>query len=660
MSVSARELDVLTLLETSRKMRKRLSRFQSDECVQVSSEAVSCDVLVTYSEVCRRHGTGTLLMNLFGENGNNICALRTHNSYQGEQRFGDWRFHVDLYGLSRPEIYRRVLNTLPEITPRRILSVPYHSQDIWMTLALKDAFGVPLCVYLMDDNCLFRQVDGVSRPLMEDLLEKADVRLAISREFTTEYERHFHRKFYTVPPLFAPEVLLQEERAVPSVASPRGLLIGNIWSAQQLSLLRKVCRESGRKLDWYCPNIGHLAWLKVEEDGLREDGIYLHPPLAESDLKEAAKKYLYTVVPSGTLVPGEDDAEPVARLSLPSRIVFLLAATQLPILVLGHPDTAAARFVIEHGVGLSCAYDPDAFEQILQHEFLPPAKQQRFRSHAHALAPRFSSEGMGEWIWKTLERGEPVDDRFEVLFAPAPGDPAPHVEGPVPQDLYAGFHEVYRSMRRLKKNGFCPDWMIDAGCSTGAWTGCAARIFPEVRYLLIDPLISEYDQWGNCLWHYQNELQIQTIEAAIGARSGTLTFNVSHDLYNSSFQDDRTGVQKQIEVPVIPLDSLLERPDLEGRIWVKLDLQFAEHLALEGGQALMKHVDVCFIELSLWKQVPDSCDLREMIDRFTQMGFRIYDECGGWRNHTTGRLFQMDLVFMREDLFVKGTPEERS
>jgi FkbM family methyltransferase len=659
MSVSPREVEFFTLLRQAKKLRKQVegaaSSLQGMDFH--SSEPLVCDMLVTYNEVCPRHGTGTLLINLFGAGGEGICSLRSHNSYGGEQSFATWRRLLDLSELDRGEAYRKTLDATSDFRPRRILSVPFNREDIWITLALKDAFDVPLCVYLMDDNCLFGKHKTISRQLMKELLQKADLRLSISREFTKEYERQFAQKLFTVPPLVQETVILREVHPPPENVYSRGVMIGNIWSAHQLDALRRLLRESGRELDWYSQNFGHFSWMKVDEDEMRRDGLHVHPPLAEADLQKAVRKYHYTVVPSGEL-GSEDDAEAVARLSLPSRILFLMAASQLPIVVLGDLQTAAGKFVTEQGVGVCCAYVAAEYERCLQEEIFPPAAQQRFRERAWHLAPFFNSRGMGEWIWKSLENGAPVDERFEALFAPLPGDPAPHVEAPVPQDLYAGFHKVYRAIRRLKRSGMCPDWIVDAGCSTGAWTHCASRLYPEVSYLMIDPLLSEYDAWGNCLWHYDTSLRIERLEAAIGSESGELEFNVSPDLYNSSFQDDRTGVEKRVHVPVITLDSLLERPELTGRIWLKLDLQFAEHLALEGGEHFLERVDVCFIELSLWKQVPDCCDLQEMIDRFFRQGFRVFDECGGWRNHTTGRLFQMDLVFMRQELFVRGTPEE--
>ncbi len=661
MSVSRREFEVFSLLERAQQQRKHLREATelTTHSLIKSNDERECDVVVTYNEVSSRHGTGTLLIHLFGEAGEGIFSLRSQNTYGGRQRFGQWQQRLDLSGLTRKEVFQLVLETLGALRPQRVLCIPFDEQDVWVGLALKDAYDVPLCVYLMDDNCLYGKYRPISKALMGELLDKADLRFSISRELRIEYERQFNVKFYTLPPVVPDNLILRETMPLPDQRMRKGVIIGNIWSEFQFEALRKLLRESGMQLDWFCQNYGHFDWMQVDKELLQEEGLCVRTPLPEEELQKVLLRYPYAVMPTGTLSNPEDLAESVARLSLPSRILFLIATAHLPVVVLGHPDTAAAKFVCEHELGICCDYDHKAYERCLEEQVFPLNRQTQYREKALSLGQRFSAEGMGDWVWSSLSQGAPADARFEELFAAAPGEPAVHVDASVPEDLFYGFHDVYRSLYRLKHSGMKPDWFVDAGCSTGAWSHVAAQLFPDVSYLLIDPLLSEYELGGYCLWQVNPSLHIEKIEAAIGAESGEVHFNVSPDLYNSSFQDERTGVHKRIQVPVITLDSLIAGSMLQGRFWLKLDLQFAEHLALQGGEKFMQQVDICFVELSLWRQVPQSCTLHEMIDRFSGLGFRVFDECGGWRNHTSGRLFQMDLVFMRESLFVQGTPEEQ-
>jgi hypothetical protein len=42
------------------------------------------------------------------------------------------------------------------------------------------------------------------------------------------------------------------------------------------------------------------------------------------------------------------------------------------------------------------------------------------RHNAALIAPRLSTKGMSDWLWASIDLGEPVDSRFEELLARAP------------------------------------------------------------------------------------------------------------------------------------------------------------------------------------------------------------------------------------------------
>src|SRR5262249_37581888 len=120
------------------------------------------------------------------------------------------------------------------------------------------------------------------------------------------------------------------------------------------------------------------------------------------------------VVPYGTL-DEHDDRRAIATLSLPSRIVFISAAANTPILVLGSKDTAAARFVKKHGLGICASYETTEIAAAIA-RLLAPTVQRDIRARAAELAPSFSSGGVRDWLWRSLEAGRPADRRFEDLF----------------------------------------------------------------------------------------------------------------------------------------------------------------------------------------------------------------------------------------------------
>jgi hypothetical protein len=206
-----------------------------------------------------------------------------------------------------------------------------------------------------------------------------------------------------------PQHLLRE-MGVPNLAGTKtGAIIGNIWGRRWLELLRHTVRESGISISWYYN--GDQGTLPCTREELLADGIKLEDALPDAPLIEKLRQVLFTVVPSG-LLDDSDDRRWIAKLSLPSRIPYTLATSHAPIIVLGSPDTAAARFVLRERIGLVCPYERSAFQAAVQ-RITDPVHNLAYRKAALAAAPRFVDRDTAGWIWESLALGQPVDRRFE-------------------------------------------------------------------------------------------------------------------------------------------------------------------------------------------------------------------------------------------------------
>jgi hypothetical protein len=139
-------------------------------------------------------------------------------------------------------------------------------------------------------------------------------------------------------------------------------------------------------------------------------------PVAEADLPSVLSRYAFAVVPSDTLDGQSPPAvRAIAELSLPSRIPTIMTTSHLPILVLGHPRTAAAGFVSRFGLGEIAPYEINAVREALQ-RLTAPETQARIRAAAAQASPHFTSNGAADWIWKSLEAGQAHTQRYEELM----------------------------------------------------------------------------------------------------------------------------------------------------------------------------------------------------------------------------------------------------
>ncbi len=132
---------------------------------------------------------------------------------------------------------------------------------------------------------------------------------------------------------------------------------------------------------------------------------------------------------------------------------------------------------------------------------------------------------------------------------------------------------------------------------------------------------------------------------------GETTFFVSDDLFNSSLIAESVPEGgRPLKVPIKTLDQISDELKIEGRGLMKVDVQCAEHRVLAGGGKFLEQVDGILLELTLKRLAPEARVFGEMLELLNSLGFRYFDECGGWRSPHDGRLEQKDVLFLRNGL----------
>jgi hypothetical protein len=379
------------------------------------------DAIISHIEVNDRHGVGVVLRMLYGDRPDILC-VRSRDFFEGDNQLGERSIRIN-HAEDRLSAFTGVVCAMNGIRVRRILCVPYYPADVWNGLVMKYLYGVPMCLYVMDDQSV--TTNGIPAPLMAEALRAADLRLAISQEMAHAYEAEYGQPFWLVPPVVAP-ALIPVSPPVPDPALLRagvGVLVGNVWSPRWLRMLRAAVRGAGITLHWYGDDKYGAAGR--ERDALAADGIVHQGFLPQGEFVARLRRYPYAVLATSPLDGNTADESPaalaIARLSLPSRLPFILAATHTPVIVLGSAETTAARFVERFELGGVCPYAAgplrDAVGLVLE-----PARQASVRARAAKLAPGFSAAPVVDWIWRSLELGRAVDDRFERLMPRRPDE----------------------------------------------------------------------------------------------------------------------------------------------------------------------------------------------------------------------------------------------
>jgi len=384
--------------------------------------AMPRDLLLSHVEVTRLQGTGVLIERFFPDS-TGFVTVRSRSLYQGAVNFGGVHFSLDLPGL--PECARRAVlqRLLAPYTIRRILCVPFFASDFMHGVAAREITGAPLCTYVMDDQVLHAR--EVPAELAQRLFAASDLRLAISPEMIAEYSTWFKCSFGLLPPIIttrADECPNEWNAAHGSVR--RCAMVGNIWSAKQFEQLRSFTRSAGLQVDWF--GNAKVAWLPQDREALEADGIFCQGFLPEPELARRLSGYPFVLLPSGRL-DGSEDNEWLTRLSLPSRMVFILTKTLTPMLVLGNAKTAAARFVHRFGLGTSSNYEAGEAQAKIE-EITAPARRAQLLASARRVAPGFLMPGCGEWIWQSLAARRAGPTPFDPLYhEPAAGSVIEHI-----------------------------------------------------------------------------------------------------------------------------------------------------------------------------------------------------------------------------------------
>jgi hypothetical protein len=372
--------------------------------------AAPVHVVITSNEVNHLHGTGPLVQRIC--NGwQNVFSLRARNDWGGLHEFGDWNVRLSPIDRSRAAFFRATLRLFRGRTVETILCVPFLPDDLLTAIAVQASFGAQLCAYVMDDQNV--ATHNLSDNLMREFLERCSLRLVTHPELRYAYESKYQLPFHILPAI-APAQLV----ATDALASPvfdgrrRGAMIGSFWEQSWFDRLCSELAECGWEIDWFGNN--KSPWLDLSPQSLAKAGIEAHGIVPEPHLATELQKYPFVIVPVSALDDQESNPG-VASLSLPGRILFALATSHTPILVVGSSRTCAARFVTHFGVGEVAPYESAEIGRAMERLSMPE-KQERMRSRATSLAAALSDEGVADWLQRSIKQGGPADDRFERLF----------------------------------------------------------------------------------------------------------------------------------------------------------------------------------------------------------------------------------------------------
>lgn len=187
--------------------------------------------------------------------------------------------------------------------------------------------------------------------------------------------------------------------------------------------------------------------------------------------------------------------------------------------------------------------------------------------------------------------------------------------------------------------------VIDVGASDGRWTNQVRQAFPEPEYLMMEaqpehePALKELSR---------GHPNITYIISAVGDAIGKVNFH-GGDLFgglasHTSFSDNN------LVLDMSTLDALLSERAHKPPFFIKLDTHGFEKQILDGASETLRETSLLVIEVYNHNMGCDNLLFHEMCTVMGELGFRCIDMFDPLYRPYDSSLWQMDLVFARNDL----------
>jgi FkbM family methyltransferase len=195
---------------------------------------------------------------------------------------------------------------------------------------------------------------------------------------------------------------------------------------------------------------------------------------------------------------------------------------------------------------------------------------------------------------------------------------------------------------------------VDIGANEGQWARELQASGYRGRIISFEPLPQAFAQLQSSA---RGEQTHDCVSMGLGDRDGEAQFLRTKATVNSSFRAPISArytngieVEEAVTVPIHRLDTVLPALTAErDRFYIKIDTQGFEKEVLTGATQVLTRTDAVEIELSLMELYEGQALLPELWQILVSAGLRPAWVERGYRDSGDIWLFQLDVLFVREE-----------
>jgi FkbM family methyltransferase len=212
------------------------------------------------------------------------------------------------------------------------------------------------------------------------------------------------------------------------------------------------------------------------------------------------------------------------------------------------------------------------------------------------------------------------------------------------------FYDMYHHIANLKKLGFDPDLVIDAGALFGNWTSNVINIFPHAEFIMIEPQIGQKKYLEAITQKFDNvSMELSLLGDAERDNIEFYQMGTGSSIYQENTDHQREKVSLKMET----LDTIIEKKyKMPRSCFIKLDVQGAEIDVLKGATGLLKKTEFILLEISTLNYNYKAPQFADVIIFLKSIGFVLFDICDE-RRMDNEVLYQADIIFVKESSAIR-------